>query len=213
MTGTVLDAAGKPVPNAVIKATRSDGSHRKATTTDANGKFALRGISKGPTKFSATALDIRQIIHLPMDVYSDQFDVEIRLKAISWPTDLKKYTMLGMQVSDVTPELRSTYGLSSERGALVLDPGKDSDRLKFGRLAEGNVFFLVGKKRIGSVREFVDQILAETAGQPGNSLSVRVGYNSSTVAGDRGMTGELKLTKDELKEVRILADRLAKESQ
>jgi len=118
-----------------------------------------------------------------------------------------------MQLSDVTPELRSTYGFSSERGVLILDPGKDSDRLKLRSLAEGSVFFLVGRKRIGSVREFVDQILSETAGQAGDSFSVRVGYNFHTVAIDGGTTGELKLTKDELKELRILADRLAKESQ
>ena len=156
-------------------------------------------------------MDIRQIIHLPMDVHSDQTDLEIRLKTISWPSDLKSTTMLGMQLSDVTPELRSIYGFSSERGALILDPGKDSDRLKFGWLAEGTFSFWSARNASGSVREFVDQILSETAGQPANTLSVRVGYNSSTVAGERGMTGELKLTKDELKEVRIVADQLAKD--
>ena len=215
VTGTVLDVAGKPVANAIVKAIGNDWTRRKATATDANGKFALRGISKGPTKFSATAMDIRQIIHLSMDVKSDQMDLQIRLKTISWPTDLKKYAVLGMQLSDVTPELRSTYGFSSERGVLILDPGKDSDRLKLRWLAEGSVFFSVGvgRKRIGSVREFVDQILSETAGQAGDAFSVHVGYNFHTVAIDGGTSGELKLTKDELKELRIVADQLAKDSQ
>ncbi len=213
LTGTVRDVAGKPVANAIVKAIGNDGTHRKATATDANGKFALRGISEGLTKLSATALDIRQIIHLSMDVKSDQIDLDIRLKAISWPSDLKKYNVLGMQLSDVTPELRSTYGFSSERGVLILNPGKDSDRLKLRWLAEGSVFFLVGRKRIGSVREFVDQILCESAGQAGDAFSVHVGYNFHTVVIDGGTSGELKLTKDELKEVRIVADRLAKESQ
>ena len=49
VTGTVFDVAGKPVPNAMIKAIRKDGTHRKATMTDANGKFALRGLSEGLT--------------------------------------------------------------------------------------------------------------------------------------------------------------------
>ena len=72
VTGTVFDVAGKPVPNAMIKAIRKDGTHRKATMTDANGKFALRGLSKGLTSLSARALDIKQKIHLPMAVNGDQ---------------------------------------------------------------------------------------------------------------------------------------------
>ncbi len=181
MTGTVFDVAGKPVPNAMVKVIRKDRSHRKATMTDANGKFAVRGLSKGLTKFSARALDIKQKIYLPMAVNSDQNDLEVRLKTISLPTDLKKHAVLGMQLADVTPELKSAYDLYDERGALILDPGKDSDRLKIGRLAEGYVFFMVGNKRIGSVREFVDQILAETAGQDADEYSVRVVYSFSRV--------------------------------
>ena len=81
------------------------------------------------------------------------------------PANLKKHAVLGMQLADVTPELKSAYDLYLDRGALILDPGKDSDRLKIGELAEGYCFFMVGNKRIGSVREFVDRILAETAGK------------------------------------------------
>ena len=37
--------------------------------------------------------------------------------------------------------LRSTYDLvDGFGGALIVDPGKDSDRLKIGRLAEGDTF-------------------------------------------------------------------------
>ena len=39
---------------------------------------------------------------------------------------------------------------------------------------------MVGQKRIGSVREFVSQILAETAGQNAEEYSVRVVYTFST---------------------------------
>ncbi len=83
MTGTVLDVAGKPVPNAMIKAIRKDESHRKATMTDANGKFALRGLSEGLTMLTARALDIKQKTYLPMAVKSDKNDLEVRLRPIS----------------------------------------------------------------------------------------------------------------------------------
>jgi hypothetical protein len=130
VTGTVLDVAGKPVPNAVIKAIRKDGTHRKATTTDANGKFTLHGLSEGLTLLSARALDIKQKIQLPMAVNSDKTDLDVRLRAIALPADLTTHAVLGMQLADVTPELKSAYDLVNERGALILDPGKDSDRLK-----------------------------------------------------------------------------------
>ena len=111
VTGTVFDVAGKPVPNAMVKAIRKDRSHRKATMTDANGKFALRGLSEGLTMVTARALDIKQKARLPMALNGDKIDLEVRLKPMSLPADLKTYTVLGMQLADVTPELKSAYDL------------------------------------------------------------------------------------------------------
>ncbi len=216
VTGTVFDVAGKPVPNAMIKFTRQDGNDRKATMTDAGGKFAVRGLRKGLTSFSARALDIKQKIHLPMAIKSDKTDLEVRLKAISLPTDLKQYAVLGMQLTDVTPDLKSAYDLFFDRGALVLDPGKDSDRLNVGRLAEGYLFWMVGNKRVGSVREFVNQILIETGGQDAAKnavLGVRVVYSFSTVDGDGNNTQYLKFTKDDLMQLQFVLDQLTPESR
>ena len=86
----MLDVAGKPVANAMVKVIRKDGTHRKATLTDASGKFALRGLSEGLAKFSARALEIHQKIDLPMAFTSDKTDLEVRLKAISLPADLRR---------------------------------------------------------------------------------------------------------------------------
>jgi hypothetical protein len=213
LTGTVLDVAGKPVPNAMVKVVRKDGTYRKATATDANGKFALRGLSEGLTLFTARALDIKQKIQLPMAVNSDKTDLEVRLKAIPMPTGLQKHAVLGMQLADVTPELKSAYDLYIDRGALILDPGKDSDRLNIGALAEGYCFFFVGNKSVGSVREFVNQILAETAGQNAEQYSVRVVYTFSTVNFDGTNTQFLKLTKDDLKQLQMVSDQLTPEPE
>ncbi len=211
VNGTVFDAAGKPVPNAIIKAMLNDGSHRKGTMTDANGKFALRGLSKGLTLLGARALDIKQKIQLPMAVNSDQNDLEVRLKAIELPAGLKHYAVLGMQLTDVTADLKSAYDLYFDRGALILDPGKDSDRLSVGRLEEGYNFWMVGHKRVGSVREFVNQILAEAAGQDAAKTAVRgvrVVYSFSTADAEGTNTQYLKLTNDDLKQLQTVADGL-----
>ncbi len=71
---------------------------------------------------------------------------------------------------------------------------------------------MVGKRRIGSVREFVDQILAETAGQNAEEYSVRVVYTFSTVDFDGTNTQYLRLTKDDRKQLQVLSDRLTPEN-
>ena len=127
------------------------------------------------------------------------------------PGDLKKHAVLGMQLADVTPQLKSAYDLYFDRGAVILDPGKDSDRLKVGRLGEGYCFWEVGNTRIGSVREFVNQILTEAAGQDAakNAVrGVRVVFSFSTVDADGNNTQYLKLTKDDLKQLQIVSDQL-----
>jgi len=211
VTGTVFDVAGKPVPNAMVKAVLEDGGNRKATLTDANGGFALRGLGGRPTKLGVRALDIKQMVDLPMAMDGDKNGLEVRLRTMSLPADLKKHAVLGLQLADVSPELKSAYDLYQDRGALILDAGKDSDRLQIGRLAEGYSFWMVGDTRIGSVREFVNQILAETAGEVADEYSVRVVYSFSTPGFEGTNTQYLRLTKDDLKQLRAVADRLTTE--
>jgi hypothetical protein len=127
------------------------------------------------------------------------------------PADLPKHAVLGMQLTDVTPGLKSAYDLYLDRGALILDPGKDSDRLDIGDLAEGYCFFMVGNRRIGSVREFVDRILAETAGKDAAECSVRVVYTFSTADSSGSNTQYMKLTKDDRKQLQIVSDQLTPE--
>ena len=54
---------------------------------------------------TARALEMQQT-YVPMAVKSDKLDLEVRLEPIALPANLKKYAVLGMQLADVTPELR-----------------------------------------------------------------------------------------------------------
>ncbi len=224
VTGAVIDVTGRPVPNAVVKVDRQNGNFSyRATKTDANGKFALRGLSKGVTMLYARALDIKQTVHMQIADDGDQNDLQVRLKPISFPADLKRYAVLGMQLADVTPELKSAYDLYRDDGVVILDPGNDPDRPRTvtdRRFAEGCHFWIVGQKRIGNVREFVDQILTEAIGEDAakNAVhGVRVVYKFLTVdedtAGDGNMTDFLMLTKDDLKQLQVVSDQLALEPQ
>jgi hypothetical protein len=211
IAGRVLDAAGKPVANAMVRVTRKDWNHRKATMTDREGRFALRGLSPGLTLLYARAMPIRQKAQMPMALNGDRADLEVRLRPIPLPADLEKHAVLGMQLTDATPELKSAYDLFNDRGALILDPGPASGRLDIGELTEGYVFWMVGDRRIGSVREFVDGILAETAGQNPEEYRVRVVYSFSNVDFEGTNTQYLRLTKKDLEQLRQVSDRLAPE--
>ena len=191
--------------------------------TDANGKFALRGLGKGVTKLYARALDIKQTVHMRIADNGDINDLQVRLKPIPLPADLKKYAVLGMQLADVTPELKSAYDLYFDDGAVILDPGNDSDRLrtKPDRPVCRRLPLLDGRpKRIGSVREFVNQILTEAIGPDAAKnavLGVPVIYKFLTVdeefVGGGNMTQYLKLTKEDLRLLQIVSDQLTLEPE
>ena len=151
LNGIVLDAAGKPVPHATVKAVQ--GRHRKATLANAQGRFTLRGLPKGSTKLSIRALDIKQKAQLAITVDHDIADLSVRIKAIAMPANVKKVAVLRMQLTDVTPQLQSAYDLWNKSGALILDPGNDFERLDIGTLAEGFNFWIVGEKNVSSVRD------------------------------------------------------------
>ncbi len=211
LTGTVVNASGKPVANAAVRAVRKDGSHRQAGLTDANGRFALRGLSGGLTLITVRGPDVKQWMHLPLALNGDKDDLKLRLQPIALPANLVRHTALGMQLADVTPELKTAYDLPWDHGALILDPGKDSRRLEIGALVEGNVFWKVGKKEVGSVRELVDQILTETSGQKGPDYWVPVVYWFIGLRSDGNNTQFMRLTKDDIKSLQVLSGQLRPE--
>ncbi len=49
---------------------------------------------------------------LPLALSGDKIDLEVRLKPIVVPGGVKSYSVLGMQLADVTPELKAAYDLS-----------------------------------------------------------------------------------------------------
>lgn len=208
VSGTVRDVASNPLPRVMIKAIRTADSHRKAVMTDANGKFALQGLPEGPTVLSARALDIQQKIQLPIVVHSDTHDLDVRLRAISLPPNLESFTVLGMRLADLTPELKGAYDHSDNGGALILDPGPNSERWMIGKLAQGYNFWMVGNKRIASVREFVEQILSEANAQKSDKYSIRVVYSFSRLDFDGTNTQYLKLTKDDIALLKTVLDQL-----
>ncbi len=208
VSGTVRNLAGKPVPNVMVEAFLNSGRDRKATMSGANGEFSLRGLASGPSTLRAHTLEINQKIKLPMDLDGDKSGVDLRLEAINLDKPPKTVDVLGMKLADNSPELKSVYELHHDRGALILDPGEHSDRLEIGELVEGYNFWMVGMKRITSVREFVGQILAEAAEQDTDEYSVRVVYSFRNLDHTGTNTQYLKLTEGDIDQLRAVQAQL-----
>ena len=206
VTGTVLDAAGRPVVGTMVEILLEGIVGRKATVTDAAGRFTLRGLEDSAATLAVLALPIKQKARLPLTLDANRIDFDVRLRPIVLPPDTKRYSVLGMQLADVTPELKATYDLYQDRGALILDPGPDSDRLNIGKLAEGYEFWEVGDERVAGVRDFVARILAEATAQPGVIAPVRVVYNFRRSEATGSSTQHLRLTPDDLKQLQAVLD-------
>ena len=162
--------------------------------------------------FSARNLAIKQKTEVPMALNGDKNDLEVRLKPIVVPGGLKSYSVLGMQLADVTPDLKSAYDLRNDRGALIVDPGPNPDRLKIGEIAEGDVFWMVGQQRVGSVCEFVDRLLAEPGVPIAGEHRIRVVYGFVRVDAQGNNTQYIRFTEDERKQLQVLSDQLTPES-
>jgi hypothetical protein len=146
---------------------------------------------------------------LPINLDRDQNDLDVRLQAMSIPVDLKTSTVLGMKLTDTTPELRAAYDLFDVSGALILDPGPKPERLNIGKLEHGYNFWMVGNKRIGSVREFVEQILTEVGDADRDQYTIRCVYSFSRLDFDGTNTQYLKLTKADIEQLKGILEQLS----
>jgi hypothetical protein len=72
---------------------------------------------------------------------------------------------------------------------------------------------MVGNTQIGSVREFVDQLLAEAGGPDAAGASIRVVYSFKTTEMSGTNTQYIKLKKDDIKQLQALSDRFKAEAK
>lgn len=197
LAGTVLDAAGEPAPGVTIKA-NSDGNEMKATTTDALGAFRLQGIEKAPVTLSVISAELGQKGTAEIQVEGDLDGLSLRLRAMDLPDAPATYDVLGLELADLDPKYQDAFELFNAKGALIVDPGADPDRLGIGTLARGYVFWLVGEERVGNVREFVERVIAEAEAQPVAPAPVRVVYEFHSKDGDGTNTQYLSLMPEDI---------------
>lgn len=199
--GVLLDREGRPAANQQVKIASPNNANHKYAATDKRGRFDLRGLIDGPLVFSALDVANNQKVTLAIAQGEPKRDLEIQMKPIRMP-QLKTYSVLGMKLIDVNPDVKRAYNLFFENGAMILDPGEDSDRLMIGKLKPGNNFWMVGQRRIRTVREFVTELLEESKLQKSSPARVRVVYHFAKGSN----TQYIRLTEADLKSLREIFD-------
>jgi hypothetical protein len=215
VSGIVLDASNNSLPWARVKAIGLDGSCLKAVLTNDLGKFQIRGLPDGPLALTIVAGEIKQKAKVPLMLASDRKDLTISLQPIPLPKDLKTYRVLGMQLADVTPELRSAYDLSAERGVLVLECGKRPDPFQQpGDISPGCFLRELETGNAGSVRDLIKSVLSLTANEkPESRLVVITHSEKHTADSDALESTTFKVTDADLKELHAAADECAADDQ
>ncbi len=211
ITGVLLDAEGRPAPGVLVEAV--DGFPIKDTTTDSNGRFELAGLRPGPYHLRAHAMDISQKVVQPIAYVPDgDQNVTLKMSHIEIKGPLRPVTLFGMQLVDVTPELRQVYDLGNPDAVMILDPGANHRRLNIGELRKGYCFWQIGDKSISSLKEMVAELLRQLApswtGQQGQLARpprrVRVVYTKPASAN----TQYLVLTENDVAELKQVAEQL-----
>lgn len=206
IAGVVFDADHQPDANvmveAAIEAKDELANGRKATMTDAAGKFVLHGLAPGLTTLRAHDLRQHQKVEVPITLNADSLDTKLLLQPIKLTTEPQKINVLGLSLTDLTDELRDIYNIYNRHGALILDPGKDSARLGIGELAEGYTFWMVGDEPISNVRELIEKLIAESVKPEAEKYGCRVVYSFRDLDFVGTNTQYLKLTPADLRELR-----------
>ncbi len=211
VTGLVLDAEGKAAAGVIVETAR-ESIVRRQTTTDAKGRFELAGLEAGPIQLRAHATGVDQKAVQLLDLTDRDQEITLKMTRIEIKGQLKPVQLFGMQLVDVTPELKEVYGLYRDNGVLILDPGPDSARLDIGELKKGYCFWIIGRKDISDLKEMVSELLRQLAppwtpepGRPRVPLRrVHVVY----MARKGTSTKHMVLTPEDIAELRALAQKL-----
>ncbi|MCL5282143.1 MAG: M56 family metallopeptidase [Planctomycetes bacterium] len=162
LTGVLLDASGQPAPGVPVELVV--GGPIKETTTDPNGRFEMAGLQPGLYHLRAHAMDIRQkVVQVFANLPGSDQKVTLKMSHVEIKGPLRPITLFGMQLVDVTPELRQVYDLGDRGAVMVLDPGANHRRLNIGELRKGYCFWQIGDKSITSLKEMIAELLRQLA--------------------------------------------------
>jgi hypothetical protein len=210
VAGMLVDPAGKPVEGVLVQAKfAQDYRFRKAVLTDAQGRFALKGLPDIHASVSAVVTDTSApLLSAGVTLEPTEFanPLTLKLQEIKLPQDKLVHELFGMKLVDVDDHVHDAFHLDYSRGVLVLDPGSEYQRFNIGELKRGDCFWMAGAQKVKDFDEFCRTIVSASQPQPNSALSgCRVVYGFDRVDFSGTNTQYMQLTSEDLAKLQTLA--------
>jgi hypothetical protein len=204
VAGKVIDAAGRPVAGAMVRAIYGDPKdweirydYGRMQVTDAQGKFALHGLAATHVVLQVRRTDAgaeplwgQAKLNLQEIPKETPQPLEIVVKPLMLPAGKAVHMLFGMKLVDLDDDLRTLLSLDELSRVLILDPGNNVTHLRIGEPQQGDCFSWAGEggSRIKDFDDFTQRLLAAAEDQKQRGLTdyrVKVAYQR-----DRSGTGE-----------------------
>jgi len=209
LAGVLVDDAGRPLGDAVVAAEYGDVYQlRRATRTDANGRWRLDALTPGPMTLLARAFADDAKARREMTLAADDLDVRLVAETIRLSRPPVTYPVLGLQLVDVDDEIRAAYDVPEHVKVMIFDPGDDPARLGIGRLERGYGLWHVGRDPVESVRDAIQRLLDGTKTKPGFFVRVRVVYTFWDERMRGTNTQHVRVTEEDREALGALLERL-----
>jgi hypothetical protein len=222
IAGRVVDSSGRPVIGALVESvygtsnpekpenTEARWDYDKFVNTDGDGKFDLRGLAAAPVvlqvrRFQSGLPLLWAQTSINLQLPAGPSDVELVAEPFTPSLGEPIHELFGMKLIDVDESIRKHFSLYSTDRVMILDPGRDADRLNIGRLEPGDAFWMVGESRINDFSDFAQRLLAECQAEANKGHSeflVRVVYDYMRATDQGSNTQYMQLTSDDLAELR-----------
>jgi len=183
LKGRIVDAKGQGVAAALVEIKFGEQYKlRRATTSDAKGHFQLHGLPNLAGELHVLTIEPSQpLLSASQPIEVMQHDVgDIMAAEIKLPEGTAVHELFGMKLIDVDADVQKKFHLHDAQGVVILDPGKDSERLKIGKLQRGDHFWIVSDQPVKNFEEFKKRILASARAAKEKSY-VRVVYRLKRV--------------------------------
>jgi hypothetical protein len=213
-SGSVVDAAGKPVAGALVQVMfdRKHADYRKTAITDAQGKFELHGLPQAEGDVQARKTDSPDILvgSVHVNLYQDAKPETVALHPLILSDKTVVHELFGMKLVDVDEKLQSQLDLYDSSGVLILDPGANFKRLDIGTIQAGDYFWMVGNDRVKNFDEFAKHLLDSCREQQKRGRSnflERVVYGLTRDDFEGTNTEQIRLDENDLAELEKVVKR------
>jgi hypothetical protein len=184
---------------------------KRSCVTGDSGQFELDALPDGDLALNAHSEDFGVKVSRVIHISGSDIESRLQLKPVFLKNTPKTVHVLGMVLTDMTPELQALYDQDEPTGVLILDPGAGHGLID---LRKGERFWIVGNKVINNLPEMVDELLRINDIDPPGTANegcrgrVRIVYVYRNGLGT--MTSTINLGDDDVLELKHLSNELKK---